>query len=200
MGGLLRFLHLEPRREASEPETLDPEVERLRAERKQRFASGLEIADDAEDAQPFHRCAVCEAENGRFTERCTNCGASLATPEQRACHDALWDTIRSYKQQMDEAPRVTDDPATRAYGEQLARTVASAQDARLRWIPGRRPTPGARILAALPPSWRTAALLGGLAEVAGTGVAALQTQDAGWRFAFFASVALIGAMFVPRRR
>jgi hypothetical protein len=200
MGGLLRFLHLEPRREASEPERLDPEVERLRAERKQRFASGLEIADEAEDAQPFHRCAVCEAENGRFTERCTNCGASLTTPEQRAYNDALWEKIRSYKQQMDEAPRVTDDPATRAYGEQLARTVAGAEDARLRWMPGRRPTPGARILAALPPSWRTAAVLGGLAEVAGTGVAAFQTHDAGWRFAFFASIALIGAMFVPRRR
>src|SRR3954468_13009559 len=102
MAGFLRFLHLEPRRSrAAEPEapSLDPEVERLRAERKQRFASGLEIADDAEDAQPFHRCAVCEAENGRFTERCTNCGASLTTPEQRAYNGALWDKIRSYKQQ-----------------------------------------------------------------------------------------------------
>src|SRR3954451_20740516 len=123
MGGLLRFLHLEPRREASEPERLDPEVERLRAERKQRFASGLEIADDAEDAQPFHRCAVCEAENGRFTERCTNCGASLATPEQRAYNDALWERTRAYEQEQAQ-------PAKRAGGEELARMVAQTESAR----------------------------------------------------------------------
>ncbi|MFL5380879.1 MAG: hypothetical protein ACJ787_23415, partial [Myxococcales bacterium] len=100
MGGLLRFLHLEPRREANEPERLDPEVERLRAERKQRFASGMEIAEDAPDAQPVHRCGICEAENGRFTELCTNCGASLATPEQRAYNDALWDRMRAYEREQ----------------------------------------------------------------------------------------------------
>src|SRR4051812_15647830 len=192
MGGLLRFLHLEPRREASEPERLDPEVERLRAERKQRFASGLEIADDAEDAQPFHRCAVCEAENGRFTERCTNCGASLTTPEQRAYNDALWERMRAYGQEQSQ-------PAKRASGEELARMVAQTENARL--TPGPPgASAGARILAALPPSWRTAAVFGGLAEVAGTGIAAWHTHAGSWRFAFFASVALFGVMFVRRRR
>ncbi|MFL5247461.1 MAG: hypothetical protein ACJ79V_06515, partial [Myxococcales bacterium] len=62
-----------------EAPSLDPEVERLRAERKQRFASGIEIAEETPDAQPFHRCAICEAENGRFSDGCTNCGASLTT-------------------------------------------------------------------------------------------------------------------------
>src|SRR3954468_3943468 len=191
MGGLLRFLHLEPRREASEPETLDPEVERLRAERKQRFASGLEIADDAEDAQPFHRCAICEAENGRFTERCTNCGASLATPEQLAYNDALWERMRAYEQEQSQ-------PAKRAGGEELARMVAQTENAR--FTPRRSASAGARILAARPSSWRTAAVFGGLAEVAGTGIAAWHTHAGGWRFAFFASVALFGVMFVRRRR
>src|SRR4051812_14781051 len=132
MGGLFSFLNLEPRRGGGGPEPPVPEAERLRAEGKHRFASGPGLAAGAGNAQPFHRCAVCEAENGRFTERCTNCGASLTTPEQRAYNDALWEKIRSYKQQMDEAPRVTDDPATRAYREKLARTVASAEQARLR--------------------------------------------------------------------
>src|SRR3954463_10905305 len=195
MAGFLRFLRLEPRRSRDgEPEapSLDPEVERLRAERKERFASGMEIAEDAPGAQPFHRCAVCEAENGRFTERCTNCGASLATPEQRAYNDALWERMRAYGQEQSQ-------PAKRASGEELARMVAQTENARL--TPGPPgASAGARILAALPPSWRTAAVFGGLAEVAGTGIAAWPTHAGSWRFAFFASVALIGAMFVPRRR
>src|SRR3954468_8811310 len=194
MAGFLRFLHLEPRRSrAAEPEapSLDPEVERLRAERKQRFASGMEIADDAPDAQPFHRCAICEAENGRFSELCTNCGASLATPEQRAYNDALWERMRAYEQEQSQ-------PAKRARGEELARMVAQTENARL--PPRRSASAGAPILAALPSSWRTAAVFGGLAEVAGTGIAAWHTHAGGWRFAFFASVALFGVMFVRRRR
>jgi hypothetical protein len=57
-----------------------------------------------------------------------------------------------------------------------------------------------RILAALPPPLRTAAIVGGLAEIAGTGIAAASTHGTGWRFVFFASVAVVGAIFVPRRR
>jgi len=205
MAGLLRFLRLEPRRSpdakpSPEAPSLDPEVERLRAERKQRFASGMEIADEAPDAQPFHRCAVCEAENGRFTERCTNCGASLTTSEQRAYNDALWERRRAYEQQAEEARPQAPEPASHAYGAELARLVAQREKARLAWMPARRPSPGARILAALPPSLRTAAVLGGLAEVAGTGIAAWHTHAGSWRFAFIASVAVIGAMFAPRRR
>jgi hypothetical protein len=200
MGSLLRFLRLEPRPAGSPPEAaaVDPEIERLRAERSQRFASGMEIAEDAPDAQPFHRCAVCEADNGRFTECCTNCGASLTTPEQRAFNDALWEKIRAY--QRSESPAEPPNSGTSAYGEQLARTVAQTEQARLEWMPERHPSAGARILAALPPSWRAAAVVGAIAEVAGTGVAALHTHDAGWRLAFFASVAIVGAIFVPRRR
>src|SRR3954469_22438686 len=178
MAGFLRFLHLVPRhsRDAKplpEAPSLDPEVERLRAERKQRFASGMEIDEDAPDAQPFHRCAICEAENGRFTELCTNCGASLATPEQRAYNDALWERLRAYEQEQSQ-------PAKRAGGEELARMVARTENARL--TPGRSASPGARLLAALPPSWRTAAVFGGLAEVAGTGIAAWHTHAGSWRF------------------
>src|SRR3954469_20942967 len=198
MAGLLRFLHLEPRRSpdaepASEPSSVDPEVERLRAERKQSFASGIEIAEETPDAQPFHRCAICEAENGRFSDRCTNCGASLTTPEQRAYNDALWERMRSYEQSSKCAP-------SRANGEELARTVAESENARLAWMPTRRPPTGAQILAALPPSLRAAAIFGGLVEVAGAGIAAWHTQAGSWRVVFFASVALIGALFLPRRR
>jgi len=194
MAGFLRFLRLEPRRSRdAEPEapSLDPEVERLRAERKQRFASGIEIAEETPDAQPFHRCAICEAENGRFTELCTNCGASLATPEQRAYNDALWERTRAYEQEQAQ-------PAKRAGGEELARMVAQTENAR--FTPRRSASVGARILAARPSSWRTAAVFGGLAEVAGTGIAAWHTHAGSWRFAFFASVALFGVIFVRRRR
>ena len=201
MARLLRFLRLEPRKDAArKTPAVDPEIERLRAERKERFASGMEIAEEAPDAQPFSRCAVCEAENGRFVERCTNCAASLTTPEQRAYNDALWERIRAHKQAAAEALPKVPTPGTRAYGEELARRVASTESERLEWMAGRRPTVGARILAALPQPLRTAAVIGGLAEIAGTGLAAYATHNASWRFVFFASVALTGAIFVPRRR
>jgi hypothetical protein len=198
---LLRFLRLEPRKDAArKTPAVDPEIERLRAERKERFASGMEIAEEAPDAQPFSRCAVCEAENGRFAERCTNCGAALTTAEQRAYNDALWERIRTHKQAAAEALPEVPSSGTRAYGEELARGLASTEQERLEWMGGRRPTVGARILAALPQPLRTAAVIGGLAEIAGTGLAAYSTHEASWRFVFFASVALAGAIFVPRRR
>ena len=200
MARLLRFLRLEPRKDERETHAVDPEIERLRAERKERFASGMEIAEDVPDARPFARCAVCEAENGRFVERCTNCGASLTTPEQRAYNDALWERIRAHKQATAEALPEVPSSGARAYGEEVARRVALTEYKRLEWMAGRRPTVGARILAALPPPFRTAAVIGGFAEIAGTGLAAYTTHDASWRFVFFASVALAGAIFVPRRR
>jgi hypothetical protein len=192
---LLRFLRLEPRRE---PRAVDPEIERLRLERQQRFASGMEIAEEAPDAQPFLRCGICEADNSKFAAKCTNCGAPLTTPEQRAFNDALWEKRRASEQ----AARVPESAVhTRALGEEIARTVADRERDRMSWMPGSPDaTPGMRILAALPPPLRTAAILGGLAEMAGTGIAAFSTHDAGWRFVFFASVAVVGAIFVPRRR
>jgi hypothetical protein len=217
MARLLRFLHIEPRK--SEPETpagdgcsaLRPppvagealsfaEIERLRKERRDRFASGMEIADQPAESQPFLRCAVCEADNGRFAERCTNCGAALTTPEQRAYNDALWEQSRAYNQAVEAARPEVPSSGTRAYGEELARQVGRSEHARLEWMRERRPSPGTRILGALPQRARNAAILGGLAEIAGTGIAAYSTHEATWRFAFFASVALIGALFVPRRR
>jgi len=199
MARLLRFLHIEPRKTETPP--VDSEIERLRKERRERFASGMEIAEQPAEAQPFLRCAVCEADNGRFVDRCTNCGAALDTPEQRAFNDAFWERQRAYYKQAAAADR-SDVPGSepRAYGEQLAQQVASREHARLQWMGGRRPSAGVRILRALPRRVRAAAILGGLAEIAGTGVAAYGTHDMGWRFAFFASVALIGALFVPRRR
>jgi hypothetical protein len=197
---LLRFLRLEPRKEEAQTRAVDPEIERLRAERKERFASGMEIADEAPDVRPFSRCAVCEAENGRFVERCTNCGASLTTPEQRAYNDALWERIRAHKQAAAEAKLEVPSSGTGAHGEEVARRVASTEYKRLEWMEGRHPTAGARILAALPQPFRTAVVIGGLAEIAGTGLAAYTTHDASWRFVFFASLSLAGAIFVPRRR
>ena len=78
---------------------------------------------------------------------------------------------------------------------------AISEEERVSWMAGQRnSSAGMRILAALPPQLRTAAIVGGLAEIAGTGIAAYGTHDVGWRFVFIASVALIGAVFVPRRR
>jgi len=187
---LLRCLRLEPRKEA-EPRPVDPEIERLRDERKTRFASGMEVAEEAPDAQPFLRCGICEADNSKFAEKCTNCGAPLTTPEQRAYNDALWEKRRAVQQAVDG----------RAVGERIARRVAGREDERLASMPGSRPaTTGMRILDALPPPLRAVAILGGVAEIAGTGVAAFSTHAARWRFVFFTSVALVGAIFVRRRR
>jgi len=196
MARLLRFLHIEPRK--TETPAVDPEIERLRKERQERFASGMEIAEQPPEAQPFLRCAVCEADNGRYAERCMNCGAALGTPEQRAFNDAFWEKQRAYNQAVAAERPEASTPETRAHGEQLARQVGRSEEARLHWMRG--PSAGVRILRALPLRVRTAAILGGLAEIAGTGVAAYSTHDMGWRFAFFGSVALIGALFVPRRR
>jgi hypothetical protein len=199
---LLRFLRIEPRKDATESETpaVDPQIERLRAERKERFASGMEIQEESPDVQPYLRCAICEAENSRFTEKCMNCGAPLTTAEQRAYNDALWAERRAAEHAAARPPPV--DPAgNRALGEELARTVADREEERLSSMAGARsPSAGIRILAALPPQLRTAAILGGLAEIAGTGIAAYHTHETGWRFVFFASLALVGAIFVPRRR
>jgi hypothetical protein len=199
---LLRFLRLEPRNERTEVKApaVDPQIERLRAERKERFASGMEIEEESPDVQPYLRCAICEGENSRFAEKCMNCGAPLTTAEQRAYNDALWAERRAAEQAAARPPPV--DPAgNRALGEELARTVADSEAERLSWMAGARsPSAGIRILAALPPQLRKAAILGGLAEIAGTGIAAYNTHEAGWRFVFFASLALVGAIFVPRRR
>src|SRR5205814_1094863 len=106
---------------AVDREAVDPAIERLRAERKERYASGMEIAEQAPEAQPFLRCAICEADNSRFAEKCMNCGAPLTTDEQRTYNEALWAARRADRRGLRSSPALspvlgprfqTDTPST----------------------------------------------------------------------------------------
>jgi len=83
-----RFEHLGGDREAAArpPAPARAAADRFRLPRER----GLEVANLPEGAQPFTRCARCQADNTRYAPACTSCGAALDTPEQRAFNERLW--------------------------------------------------------------------------------------------------------------
>ncbi|MCP3100696.1 hypothetical protein LZ198_17640 [Myxococcus sp. K15C18031901] len=113
---LSRFLHLEKDRGGrgkQEPTSRlqGPERFEAHAERRdlppsevpeahlERFKAQPPVAlepppEPSEDDTPFPRCVVCESENGRFAERCQQCGADLGTPQQHAYNEGLRRTRR----------------------------------------------------------------------------------------------------------
>lgn len=58
----------------------------------------LALDDTSAPGQHFPRCVRCQAENGRFAQACTTCGADLQSPEQLA-----YDAERASAHQQAEA-------------------------------------------------------------------------------------------------
>jgi hypothetical protein len=202
---LTRFLRLErPRDSQGDAPKLanehrfeaDPEAEiqRLREERRRQFESGVETLEEHPDAQPFARCAICEADNSKYALRCTNCGANLNTPEQRAFNAKLWEARRA-------AEASAPPPVLPARDEHYVLGAAIAQEVARRELVSMRAVPlGVRILTALPPIWRAWIVGAVLTEIAVTGVCALHTGESGWGLACGISIAVVIALFLPARR
>jgi hypothetical protein len=101
----------------------------------------LQVDDLGEASQPFIRCCRCETDCSRYVARCTTCGASLDTDEQRAFNQRLWAARRATAAAEDEAAaahRAVLDAAAaeealarRAMGEAMAREVGDRERARL---------------------------------------------------------------------
>jgi hypothetical protein len=127
-GRLTRFLNLErPRKASAEPahEVVTPH----------RFEPEPEIQLSQDHGeQPFLRCPSCEADNGRFAERCVNCGARLDTAEVRDWNDRLWEgrQLEAASAAEAEAARQAQLAADqRALGEALAQQVREREEERL---------------------------------------------------------------------
>jgi hypothetical protein len=204
---LTRFLRLERPREArgDEPtlaneqrfeDDAEAEIRRLREERRMQFASGVETLEEHPDAQPFARCAVCEADNSRYALRCTICGANLNTPEQRAFNEKLWEARRAAEASVPARAAVPADPRY-AMGVEIAREVGWREHDRMSRGTG---VLGVRILAALPDRWRAWIVGAVLLEIAGTGIWAWHTADQTWGLACGISIAVVLAMFMPLRQ
>ena len=101
----------------------------------------LQVDDLGEASQPFIRCCRCETDCSRYVARCTTCGASLDTDEQRAFNQRLWAARRATAAVEEEAAaahRAALDAAAaeealarRALGEAMAREVGDRERARL---------------------------------------------------------------------
>jgi hypothetical protein len=208
-----RFLRLERPREPTgdapklaneqrfEHEEIDSaaEIERLRDERRKQFASGVETLEEHPDAQPFARCAICEADNSKYALRCTNCGESLNTPEQRAFNAKLWEA-RKAAESKTPAPATAAEPDPRhAMGIAIAEEIGRRDS----WTPAdaQAGVPlGVRILTALSPGWRRWIVGAVLAEIACTGLWALRTGEQPWGLACGISIAVVIAIFLPPSR
>src|SRR5438309_1494463 len=81
-GRFIRFLGIERPHAPADQQSPVVHPTRFAPEEPRPPGSGIETDEEPADAQPFMRCARCEADNTRFADRCTNCGTALHTPEQ----------------------------------------------------------------------------------------------------------------------
>jgi hypothetical protein len=143
-----RFRKLERERPRSAEETLQPAAssrfgavaqEATHAEQGSgisagRFAPPVEVLElDRHQAgeQPFLRCIRCRVDSGRVATRCTACGASLETEEQRAFNATRWAEVQTasvHEHELQAAQQqvrneLADEEALvrRRYAEGLAR-------------------------------------------------------------------------------
>jgi hypothetical protein len=193
-GRLTRFLNLErPRKASAEPahEVVTPH----------RFEPEPEIQLSQDHGeQPFLRCPSCEADNGRFAERCTNCGARLDTPEAHAWNDRLWESRKLEAEKADEAETARQAQLAadqRAMGEAIAEEVLERERTRL----GDFTPLGLRLLAELEGPLQRWAVLGAAGLfIAGAGVAVLAHGHPLLRNVGGLLAALLAALFLPSRR
>jgi hypothetical protein len=104
-------------------------------------APGIDLAETDPGARPFTRCMRCGMDHGVFASECGNCGASLATAEQREFNERLWSQrreeaareARALEERRALAAREEAElaAARRAMGEQLAREVGMRERLRL---------------------------------------------------------------------
>jgi hypothetical protein len=86
-------------------------LERFRGE------APLALADPAQKAEHFPRCGSCEADNSAFARECSQCGADLTTPQQRAYNEQLQQTRQQEAAQAREAALAFEEQRKRAEAE-----------------------------------------------------------------------------------
>jgi hypothetical protein len=131
--------------EALEPDAAPPSELRSAQGHLARFDETAEdellLHEPSEADQPFVRCALCEADNGRFAVSCVACGAAFDSPDQRAFNEQLWAKRRAQREEEHAQHRILerahlDDGAElsterRRYHEELARRVGRETRERL---------------------------------------------------------------------
>lgn len=95
-------------------------LERFRGE------APLALADPAQKAEHFPRCGSCEADNSAYARECSQCGADLTTPQQRAYNEQLQQTRQQEAAQAREAAL--------AFEEQRKRHEAEKQEDAERFV------------------------------------------------------------------
>src|SRR5438105_669904 len=205
-GRFIRFLGIERPHAPADQQSPVVHPTRFAPEEPRPPGSGIETDEEPADAQPFLRCARCEADNTRFADRCTNCGAALHTPEQELYNRQLWTKRRAEAAAEQQAladlraPKPPIDEARRQLGEQLALEVMQREEARIGWMQGGGFVPfGVRLVMAMPVRWRWGALAVVTLWLGGTGIAALQTHRSTPIALFLGSVFLLLALFSPSR-
>ena len=111
-----------PGEAASTPAVPEAHVERF----KLHGQTPLHLDDAHAQGLQFSRCLRCETENGRFSQRCTTCGADLQTPEQLADNAARWRLRMEADARTQERMRQVDGPPSQAPSApevKLSRTV-----------------------------------------------------------------------------
>lgn len=202
-GRLTRFLNLERRRALPTDAPGGTVEERFQAERSAQLRSGVELEPEHVGEQPFLRCPACEADNGKFAERCVNCQGSLVGEEVQVWNEHFW-ARRQAVLALEAKARAESAPlegGTHDFGVALAQAVAREQKEQLGWMraDGDNAPFGLRALRGIEdPANRFFAG----AATAGVFFAALATAfraSGGLQLGAAAVVVLILSVFVPRR-